>query len=53
MIMYEMLISQVLSFMPTQRPAAGCIVYGLFLKGCRWNGEYLAESFPKELFTGN
>lgn len=37
--------------MPKQRPPDGCIIYGLFLEGCRWDGNYLNESFPKELYT--
>ncbi|RLU27111.1 hypothetical protein DMN91_000910 [Ooceraea biroi] len=42
---------KVLSSIPTQKPTDGCVVYGLFLEGCRWDGKYLAESLPKELFT--
>ncbi|XP_039313454.1 dynein heavy chain 1, axonemal [Solenopsis invicta] len=42
---------KVLTSKPTQRPSDGCIIYGLFLEGCRWDGNYLAESLPKELFT--
>ncbi|TGZ44717.1 Dynein heavy chain 1, axonemal [Temnothorax longispinosus] len=42
---------KVLSSKPTQRPLDGCIIYGLFLKGCRWDGNYLVESLPKELFA--
>ncbi|XP_076227649.1 dynein axonemal heavy chain 1 [Nomia melanderi] len=42
---------QVLSAMPTHRPKDGCVVYGLFLEGCRWNKDYLDESLPKELYT--
>ncbi|CAK9804539.1 Dynein axonemal heavy chain 1 [Anthophora plagiata] len=42
---------QVLSTMPNQRPPDGCVIYGLFLEGCRWDGEYLNESLPKELYT--
>ncbi|CAK9809640.1 Dynein axonemal heavy chain 1 [Anthophora quadrimaculata] len=42
---------QVLSAMPKQRPPDGCVIYGLFLEGCRWDGEYLNESLPKELYT--
>lgn len=37
--------------MPKRRPADGCIIYGLFLEGCRWDGKFLNESFPKELYT--
>lgn len=29
----------------------GCVIYGLFLEGCRWDGNYLNESLPKELYT--
>ncbi|EFN73504.1 Dynein heavy chain 1, axonemal [Camponotus floridanus] len=43
---YKVLISK-----PKQKPSDGCIIYGLFLEGCRWNGNYLIESLPKELFT--
>ncbi|XP_011704198.1 PREDICTED: dynein heavy chain 1, axonemal-like, partial [Wasmannia auropunctata] len=42
---------KVLSSKPTQRPSNGCVIYGLFLEGCRWDGNYLVESLPKELFT--
>ncbi|KAL6436551.1 hypothetical protein ACFW04_004787 [Cataglyphis niger] len=42
---------KVLTSKPMQRPSDGCVIYGLFLEGCRWNGNYLAESLPKELFT--
>ncbi|XP_026674744.1 dynein heavy chain 1, axonemal-like [Ceratina calcarata] len=42
---------KVLSARPHQRPSDGCVIYGLFLEGCRWDGEYLNESFPKELYT--
>lgn len=34
------------------KPEDGCVVYGLFLEGCRWGGTYLEESRPKELYTG-
>ncbi|XP_077275648.1 dynein axonemal heavy chain 1 [Temnothorax americanus] len=43
---------KVLSSKPTQRPLDGCIIYGLFLEGCRWDGNYLVESLQKELFAG-
>lgn len=43
---------QVLISKPKQKLSDGCIIYGLFLEGCRWNGNYLIESLPKELFTG-
>jgi dynein heavy chain len=35
-----------------ERPATGCIVYGLFIEGCRWcdDEQCLAESKPKVLF---
>ncbi|CAL1689869.1 unnamed protein product [Lasius platythorax] len=42
---------KVLTSKPTRRPSNGCIIYGLFLEGCQWNGNYLVESLPKELFT--
>ncbi|XP_053995639.1 dynein axonemal heavy chain 1-like [Hylaeus anthracinus] len=42
---------QVLSAMPQHRPKDGCVVYGLFLEGCRWDKHYLNESLPKELYT--
>ncbi|XP_058804505.1 dynein axonemal heavy chain 1-like [Phymastichus coffea] len=42
---------EVLKDKPISRPSNGCAVYGLFLEGCRWDGESLAESLPKELFT--
>ncbi|XP_018339413.1 PREDICTED: dynein heavy chain 1, axonemal-like isoform X2 [Trachymyrmex septentrionalis] len=42
---------KILTSKPTQRPLNGCVIYGLFLEGCRWNGNYLVESLPKELFT--
>ncbi|XP_076627799.1 dynein axonemal heavy chain 1 [Colletes latitarsis] len=42
---------QVLSAMPTYRPKDGCVIYGLFLEGCRWDKNYLNESLPKELYT--
>ncbi|KAK0159284.1 hypothetical protein PV328_010180 [Microctonus aethiopoides] len=32
-------------------PIDGCIVYGLYLEGCGWNGDNLAESYPKELYS--
>lgn len=36
-----------------QRPDAGCIVYGIFLEGCRWNKEthMLDDSEAKKLFV--
>lgn len=42
---------QVLNAMPTFRPKDGCVIYGLFLEGCRWDKNYLNESLPKELYT--
>ncbi|XP_023247279.1 dynein heavy chain 1, axonemal-like [Copidosoma floridanum] len=42
---------QVLPAKPDRAPENGCVVYGLFLEGCRWDGSYLAESLPRELFT--
>lgn len=37
----------------TKPPDDGCFIYGLFLEGCRWDADagFLAESFPKQLFT--
>lgn len=36
-----------------EQPESGCVVYGPFLEGCRWNDDtgVLDESRPKELFT--
>ncbi|XP_012056092.1 PREDICTED: dynein heavy chain 1, axonemal-like [Atta cephalotes] len=42
---------KILTSKPTQRPLNGCVIYGLFLEGSRWDGNYLVESLPKELFT--
>ncbi|XP_043502297.1 dynein axonemal heavy chain 1-like [Polistes fuscatus] len=42
---------QVLNSKPAHKPEDGCVVYGLFLEGCRWGGNYLVESYPKELYT--
>ncbi|KYN02640.1 Dynein heavy chain 1, axonemal [Cyphomyrmex costatus] len=42
---------KILSSKPTQRPPNGYVIYGLFLESCRWDGNYLVESLPKELFT--
>ncbi|KAL2745195.1 dynein axonemal heavy chain 1-like [Vespula maculifrons] len=41
----------VLASKPTHKPEDGCVIYGLFLEGCRWGGIYLQESRPKELYT--
>lgn len=37
----------------TERPEAGCLVYGMYLEGCKWdyNRHMLAESDPKKLFV--
>lgn len=37
-----------------KRPTNGCIIYGLFLEGCRWNVQLnsLDESKSKILYTG-
>lgn len=45
-------MSQILTSKPTQRPSNGSVIYGLFLEGCRWDGNYLVESLSKKLFTG-
>ncbi|XP_024940673.1 dynein heavy chain 1, axonemal [Cephus cinctus] len=42
---------RVLNEKPVTRPEDGCVIYGLFLEGCRWSGTHLAESYPKELYT--
>ncbi|XP_050431121.1 dynein axonemal heavy chain 1-like [Adelges cooleyi] len=43
----------VLDSAPDKRPENGCVIYGLFLEGCRWNEQLrtLDESRPKELYT--
>lgn len=35
------------------RPEAGCLVYGLYLEGCRWDAttHTLEDSEPKRLYT--
>lgn len=43
---------KVLREKPRSRAKDGCTVYGLYLEGCRWGGNALAESYPKELYTG-
>lgn len=37
----------------TERPEAGCLVYGMYLEGCKWDygAHRLAESDPKKLFV--
>jgi len=37
----------------TEKPEAGCYIYGMFIEGCRWNYEthQLTDSEPKKLFT--
>lgn len=37
----------------TEKPEAGCLFYGLFLEGCKWDytTSQLAESDPKKLFV--
>ena len=37
----------------TKKPESGCIIYGLFLEGAKWDEEHMivAESSPKELFV--
>ncbi|KRT82085.1 hypothetical protein AMK59_4274, partial [Oryctes borbonicus] len=44
---------KVLDRQPKDRPSDGCVIYGLFLEGARWNPQIhlLDESFPKELYT--
>ncbi|GJQ83090.1 hypothetical protein Trydic_g20102 [Trypoxylus dichotomus] len=44
---------KVLDRAPIHRPNDGCVIYGLFLEGARWNARtnLLDESFPKELYT--
>jgi len=36
-----------------EKPENGCLFYGLFLEGCKWdyNTSGLAESDPKKLFV--
>ncbi|XP_050527307.1 dynein axonemal heavy chain 1-like [Daktulosphaira vitifoliae] len=43
----------VLDSVPEKRPQHGCVIYGLFLEGCRWNENLhiLDESIAKELYT--
>ncbi|XP_054262356.1 dynein axonemal heavy chain 1-like [Macrosteles quadrilineatus] len=44
---------KVLKEKPTKRPDDGCVIYGLFLEGARWDSDKfcLDESRPKELYT--
>ena len=37
----------------TQKPEAGCLIYGMYLEGCKWDYDThkLAESDPKKLFV--
>jgi len=37
----------------TEKPEAGCLIYGMYLEGCKWDDEshVLAESDPKRLFV--
>ena len=37
----------------TQKPKDGCLVYGMYLEGCKWSYEHhkLADSDPKKLFV--
>lgn len=37
----------------TEKPEDGCLFYGLFLEGCKWDYEnsQLGESDPKKLFV--
>lgn len=37
----------------TEKPEHGCVVYGMYLEGARWNekNHMLGESQPKELYT--
>lgn len=36
-----------------EKPAAGCLIYGMYLEGCKWDYDThkLAESDPKKLFV--
>jgi len=36
-----------------EKPASGCITYGMYLEGCKWSytSHQLAESDPKKLFV--
>lgn len=37
----------------TEKPEAGCLIYGMYLEGCKWDDEthVLADSDPKRLFV--
>ena len=37
----------------TEKPEAGCYIYGMYLEGCKWDTEThkLGESNPKQLFV--
>lgn len=37
----------------TEKPEAGCLIYGMYLEGCKWDDEdhTLGESDPKRLFV--
>lgn len=37
----------------TEKPETGCLIYGMFLEGCKWDDEthLLGESDPKRLFV--
>ncbi|XP_063979949.1 dynein axonemal heavy chain 1-like [Diachasmimorpha longicaudata] len=43
---------QILEALPHTRAHDGCCLYGLFLEGCRWNGNTLEESNAKVLHSG-
>jgi len=36
-----------------EKPKEGCIIYGMYLEGCRWSNENhaLDQSRPKELYS--
>ncbi|XP_011297154.1 dynein heavy chain 1, axonemal-like [Fopius arisanus] len=42
---------QVLKNSPQSPEKDGCCLYGLFLEGCRWDGNTLEESLPKVLHS--
>ena len=36
---------------PSEAPADGAFIHGLYLDGCAWDGKSLVEARPKELFV--